>query len=358
MQFILSNYVKPQLIKVNGGLCNASFFNMNGTKYLLGRITNYSFLNHNGNVAGWPFTSNYYTTEMLYKMNGDTPEVFKVLTATPEEIKKTCKYGGDEDFRIMCWNGEFHVNFTRTNAVLQDIVRGVNEGPMLTGMLSLDLDLINVKQIKTSQKVEKNWQPIEGIPHKFVYSYKPFAIIDTEANSITEHSNNFDINYRGSSCVIKYKDGYLTLVHYKDQATSNYYHKFVMFDKNLKLIKMSAPFKFFGVNIEFSAHAVVNNGKVEILASVFDQLLYKFEFSEKLLNDIFDAKLDNSVVSSTLYEDFNNDAIINNNALAVVATGTFCKNKDNIAQSLKFTQKLNINPNDVFHAQNLLISAL
>lgn len=69
---------------------------------------------------------------------------------------------------------------------------------------------------------------------------------------------DFQLDPRGSSQMINYKDGYLTVVHEcdywhnnKDDRDAHYYHRFMQYDKKFNLIGYSQPFKFMDGRIEF-----------------------------------------------------------------------------------------------------------
>jgi hypothetical protein len=99
---------------------------------------------------------------------------------------------------------------------------------------------------------EKNWMPIlDGSDSlRLVYSTFPLHIVimDEENNKVTsslkqEWSKNIG-DFRGSSCLLPYKDGYIYIVHevYYTGSDRNYIHRFVWLSNNFDTMKYSDPF--------------------------------------------------------------------------------------------------------------------
>jgi hypothetical protein len=104
-------------------------------------------------------------------------------------------------------------------------------------------------------KTEKNWMPVPGGDHpRWMYntctSYEPRG----QLWSKTDYPFAVD-NLRGSSQLVPFKGGFLAVVH---EATYRggkraYLHRFVHFTKNLYPQRISLPFVFEDVQIEFCA---------------------------------------------------------------------------------------------------------
>ena len=82
------------------------------------------------------------------------------------------------------------------------------------------------------------------------------------------------IDFRGSSQIVKYKENNLGIVHIRNEAFE-YLSYLILFDKDMKILKISDPFSFFGANVEFIAHAEYDK-ELKILVSVHDQIIYEF----------------------------------------------------------------------------------
>ena len=108
--------------------------------------------------------------------------------------------------------------------------------------------------------LEKNWMPILDMPYHFVRWSDPTEIVkyDIEKNTTTiihkKEKNTKLENLRGSSQVISWEDGYLAVLHenYYNQNTKwidKTGHRFLFWDKDWNLIKVSNEFFFFNHGI-------------------------------------------------------------------------------------------------------------
>jgi SAM-dependent methyltransferase len=107
---------------------------------------------------------------------------------------------------------------------------------------------------------EKNWMPvINGCDRAFVYRCDPTRIIDWNGCTISETAPEMAVeNFSGGSQAIPFNDGWLALIH---EAISSpidskrcYQHRFVWFDRDLRLQNVSRRFYFQANNqIEFAA---------------------------------------------------------------------------------------------------------
>ena len=326
--FVLQNYVKPTFINVKNGCCNSSFFKHNNKLYLLARRTNYSFISGN-TLDVFKFNCNaVFSEENIYSYNEHTKtyDFYKNVSNVSLEDRERYEVKGDEDFRIMNCDGKMLVNFTRVEHVKHF------QGWGFSHLAEFDdeLNVVNDFALPTDRFIEKNWQPIENKMYEYVYSYNPFSILNVKTG---EWNVNYDLcleSICGSSPVIKYKGYYITIVHnrdiYVDKKRKNYFHYLILFDENLNFLKMSNPFKFFGCDIEFSTYMGIIDDKINILASVNDQLTYKFVLDDEIIEKILDGSLFDDSICENLYDELFFDALKADNSIGVVCFGTFSNN--------------------------------
>ena len=326
--FVLQNYVKPTFINVKNGCCNSSFFKHNDKIYLLARRTNYSFISGN-TLDMFKFNCNAaFSEENIYSYNEHTKtyDFYKNVSNVSLEDRERYEVKGDEDFRIMNCDGKMLVNFTRVEHVKHF------QGWGFSHLAEFDdeLNVVNDFALPTDRFIEKNWQPIENKMYEYVYSYNPFSILNVKTG---EWNVNYDLCLEticGSSPVMKYKGYYITIVHnrdiYVDKKRKNYFHYLILFDENLNLLKMSNPFKFFGCDIEFSTYMGIIDDKINILASVNEQLTYKFVLDDEIIEKILDCSLFDNSICENLYDELFFDALKVDNSIAAVCFGTFSNN--------------------------------
>ena len=357
---LLADYAKYNLIKADGCICNASYLHLNNQRYLIARNCNYSFIktiNSNNEIVAYgcyPCNINYNSSEILYNINNYNCTVNKTLSKViPEDIIKY-KYVGDEDIRVVNWN-EPILTFTRVNITPQQLQFNNFKSNIVSVNLNDNYDFINETVIETTAQVEKNWQPIEHMPYTYVYSYKPFKLINIKTKEFTIIANNVDLNYCGSTGVINYNNYHITLVHTKNRTTNDYLHYLVKFDDAMNIIAISKPFKFFGCNVEFSVYMENQNNIIVLLVSVHDQITYEFILEQKLIDALF-----NNIEPSnnSYYNMLLNDTLCNKNILAALSFSIFV-NDTNIAKKwLKNSLQLNLNLHDKFLYQQSLIGNL
>lgn len=171
------------------------------------------------------------------------------------------------------------------------------------------------------------------MPYNYVYSYKPFVLLNIETGKQEQIvQNNQQIQYRGSTQICRYLDGYLSLVHTRDNG--KYMHYLVMYDSHMRIVKISNAFTFFGVNIEFCTCMKVNNDStITLLVSVNDVLTYSITIDTHIITKIFIDALNNT--SDTVnYDIFIKDALSVKNYFAAMCLTTYSKNKELIIETL------------------------
>jgi hypothetical protein len=97
---------------------------------------------------------------------------------------------------------------------------------------------------------EKNWMPIEGDEHAWVWGVDPTVVLrlDQATQSLVpSRSAKGNLKLRGSSQVIQFSGGWIAVVHEVVPATTNrfqraYHHRFVRWSNNFTDCKISEPF--------------------------------------------------------------------------------------------------------------------
>ena len=320
-KYILSNYIEPKKIITGEPACNGSLFNVNGTDIILARETNYTFRKNNKTVYPWPTDHSCFTNEILYSFSEKTG-ASKIGYLDYRGVNENFKNNGLEDFRIVKWNDELHCTFTK---VFIEYDNPQSEYlPICHGIITDDLRLTDIMEIPTTNRVEKNWQPIECRPSTYIYSYKPFTLYNFDTHCfITDFDNNQDISYSGSTPIIEYNDYNIGLIHKRNDENKTYIHFFVIFDKSMKIIKITDPFMFLGVNIEFCTSIVRNGDDLRIIFSVYDQLLYYIDIDQYLFDKIIENKLNDKYFCRYTYEKLFDFAVLNNNYKTAACMATF-----------------------------------
>ncbi len=124
-------------------------------------------------------------------------------------------------------------------------------------------------------RCEKNWLPIiKNRDLFFIYSYDPFTVLKPnlltgECDVVLSYQPMHDFSsFRGSAAPIRFDEGYLTLVHeiiHMEDHTRRYLHRLVFLDNELNVKKLSRPFTFKHLGIEFCCGMTWDHSGKEII---------------------------------------------------------------------------------------------
>lgn len=139
---------------------------------------------------------------------------------------------------------------------------------------------------------EKNWVYVEykGETH-IIYSWSPLRICkindDNELYVVEEREISIYFSHlRGSSCGFNYNNEIWFIQHIvSHESPRYYYHVITVFDKDMKLLRYSAPFKFSDNPIEFCLSIIVENERVLINYSTWDRTSQIGIYDKKYLED-------------------------------------------------------------------------
>lgn len=126
---------------------------------------------------------------------------------------------------------------------------------MLTEIVDIDSErpkLVNGVLLPTMfpNRHEKNWMPIEGEEHAWVWGVDPVVVLrlDTATQSLVpSRSAKGNLQLRGSSQVIQFSAGWIAVVHEVVLSTTNrfqraYQHRFVRWSDDFASSEISEPF--------------------------------------------------------------------------------------------------------------------
>ena len=328
-KFILNNYIDGKFIKTNRKAGNATYFYKNEKQYLVSRESNYVYGKFpDGSVRMYMENAGpgFNIDEALY----EDGKFIKLLTTCNRLATNDVGY---EDPRCIKWNDKQYTMFNRRNLRNPGLVQ------MHIGEIDDNLNYINDRTLPNLIQIEKNWQPIETLPGECVYSYKPFKIVNVFTGKFRDVQNNAPINFRGSSQIVKYKENNLGIVHIRNEEFE-YLSYLILFDKDMKILKISDPFSFFGANVEFIAHAEYNK-ELKILVSIHDQIIYEFSLTDEIIENVLDKKLDNGKKDNKIFTRLYNDAISNGNVFGALGIATFSKDLDVLYDAVQRNHNIN-----------------
>ena len=102
----------------------------------------------------------------------------------------------------------------------------------------------------------------------------------------------------------------------------------------MNFLKISKPFSFLGVDIEFCTYISYKNKKIKIIASVNDQISFEFNLTKNIIFDSFNNTINNTNIIPNLYDKLYYIAKDNKNILTAICISTFSNNKDIISDAI------------------------
>ena len=318
--------ISPLIIEdssINGtGLCNVSIFIDNNGEILTNiRHVHYhlyhsefnqkfynkwgclSYLNPEDEIA-------LITGNWLCKLNPNTLLVddYKKIDTSKHDIKPNWEFHGLEDARVFRWDDILYVCGVRRD------VYNNGQGRMELCKIDKYKEITRDRIIPPKDTyLEKNWMPILDLPYHFVKWTSPLEIVKVlpDKKSKTKvkygYTNNIESetifkkdyqlslprDLRGSSQVVRIGDYRMCITHevdffynpgkYKD---AHYYHRFIIWDMDWNLVRLSKPFKFMNTRIEFCCGLAVQDRDLLVTFGYQDNTSYILKFDFEVLNQL------------------------------------------------------------------------
>jgi|TARA_R110002012_G_scaffold124614_2_gene275749 hypothetical protein len=242
------------------------------------------------------------TGNYLCKLDPDTLEVktHQKIDTSKHDIKPKWTFIGLEDVRVFRWNDILYACGVRRD------VKPDGEGRMELCEVNWTHDTCEeVTRDRIEPPVptylEKNWMPILDMPMHFIKwaNNLEIAKIDpvnkTSKIVITKPYNlKVPFELRGGSQVIPWKNGSrICVTHEVDfyhnpgyHKDAQYYHRFVIWDKDWNLEAVSLPFKFMAAKIEFACGLAIKDDNFIITYGYQDNAAYALKMPTKLLDKL------------------------------------------------------------------------
>jgi hypothetical protein len=275
-------------------------------------LFNPTLLTHEGKLIGLVRSSNYKMEGMRYitppEDNGviRTANIFveygpdfritkSCALADPDYLRTNFAVDGLEDCRLYFKGAALYVSATVRNFAPLN-------GNCRIGTAKIDLDTYSLLDLEVppapAEQHEKNWMPVIGqdcwlytcgaggktvIARRDGKNWRLFSLSPAPRIAAT---------FRGGTQLVPFNGGYLCVIHEVTFVDNNrtYEHRFVWFDDQLRIRKISAPFYFRNKRqIEFAAG----------LAVVGDHVVLSYGFQDK---EAWLAILDEKTVLRRLYD--------------------------------------------------------
>jgi hypothetical protein len=234
---------------------------------------------------------------------GENMEIIKYfkIDTTDFPDKELWEFVGLEDCRIFRWNERLYVSGVRRD------LDHIGTGRMELSEISISEE--GVKELSqfriptpgnNESYCEKNWMPILDMPFHYVKWTNGTEIIKTDPSSGTTETvvlkNWKDLgcsDLRGGSQVIPLDNGYhICLVHETDLLQSEagrkdavYRHRFVIWDGDWNIVKVSKLFSFMEASIEFAVGMCEYGEDYLMTFGYQDNAAYLLRVNQKVVKD-------------------------------------------------------------------------
>jgi predicted GH43/DUF377 family glycosyl hydrolase len=298
------------------GLMNPSIINVNGKIIVNIRHVNYTFYHSEKKLFQHPWgpltylhpendlhlrTWNYYG-ELNEKL--ELQNVCKIDTSQFDTYEPKWDFVGLEDARLINWNKKIYITGVRRDTTTN------GQGRMeLSEILVSDNKVVECSRFRIpppndkDSYCEKNWMPVVDQEFTYVKWSNPTEVVLVDP--ILEDSKTIHLgeafpspnDFRGGSQVIPYgNDHYIALTHEVDLFSSEvgrkdavYRHRFLIWDKNWKIVKYTKDFSLMNGHVEFSAGMCYYNNDVLITFGFQDNAAFilriPIEKFERFIND-------------------------------------------------------------------------
>lgn len=300
----------PYYVTKGLGVMNPSIYNDNGTLKVIIRALNYILYHNESQRFQHEYgplqyihpeedrhlrTYNYYA-ELDNDLNivWYSPVDFGLLDNVPQWT-----FVGLEDARLFNFENDMYICGVRRDTTTN------GEGRMELCRLKIEN---NTAKVNTRQRIpapppnntycEKNWAPVLGkTPLTFVKWHNPIEVVqyfegNTKTVSLRDNRFATRADLRGSSQVIPYRDGYISITHevylHKSELGSKnatYRHRFVFYDKDFNITKITRDFCFMSADIEFCCGLAQKENKLYASFGFQDNSAFVLEMHEDILND-------------------------------------------------------------------------
>ena len=317
---VLSNggILKPLIVpssETNGtGLFNPSIYNDNGKLIINIRHCQYTIYHSEKNKFEHEWGPLVYlhpendmtltTTNWYGELDNDLNILFsKKVNTLMLDVTPLWEFVGLEDVRIVKWNNKLYFSGVRRDTTTNGVGR----------MELSEIEINDNEPREISRKripaplpdnsyCEKNWMPILDMPYHYVKWSNPTEIVKFNPNdNLTEvifmgEYVQKPYDFRGGSQVIRWKDYYLCVSHsvnlYRNEIgkkNADYFHSFIIWDKNWKVVKYTDMFKLLGAKIEFVSGICVFNNDIIITFGFQDNAAYVLKVPSSYLESFLNV---------------------------------------------------------------------
>jgi len=262
------------------------------------------------------------TQNYLCELDSKTLELkkYKLVDTSKLDVEPLWDFVGLEDARLINWENKMLLTGVRRDTTTN------GEGRMEISEVKNNKE-VSRNRIAAPKETycEKNWMPILDMPNHYVKWCNPTEIVKVDAKykkakTIKTVKQDVDLprDLRGGSQVVKYKDYWACVTHEVDlwfneqnNKDCQYYHRFIVWDKNWKMVYHSDEFKFMDAQIEFTCGLHLEGDNFYLPFGFQDTTSFMLKLPTSLFDEMVGIKK-KTVDKGEIKEDSNLNNFINN----------------------------------------------
>lgn len=296
------------------GLFNPTIFNDNGKLIANIRHCQYTIYHSEKNIYEHEWGPLVYlhpendqtltTTNWYCELNDELDITYsKKVDTTKLDVKPIWEFVGLEDVRITKWDDKIFYSGVRRDTTTNGVGRMELSEIVLEDNSPKEISRQRLPAPNDNNSYcEKNWMPINDMPYHYVKWSNPTEVVKYDPeNKTTEQvflgsyvSKPYD--FRGGSQVIRWKDYRICLSHstnlYNSESgrkNADYWHSFIVWDKDWNVVKYTDLFNFMGAKIEFSCGMCEYRGDMIITFGYQDNSAYVLRVPGEFFNRWLDV---------------------------------------------------------------------
>lgn len=250
------------------------------------------------------------TYNFMCELDPESLEIKNYCLTDTKELDKDplWEFVGLEDARLVRWDGKLYQCGVRRDTTTNG--QGRMELSEIIERDSAELKEGECKWKEVSRNridppgpptyCEKNWMPILDMPYHFVKWCNPTQVVKVNLN--TNKAENVYLaksyiegfnDFRGGSQVIKWKDYRIAMIHevnlFKNklqQKDATYTHRFIVWDKDWNIIKISDAFSMMDGEIEFGCGMMFYKKDLLLTFGFQDNAAYILRVPEHMIEEV------------------------------------------------------------------------
>ena len=218
------------------------------------------------------------------------------------DVEPLWEFIGLEDARVIKWHNELYLCGVRRDTTTN------GEGRMELSRIINNKEFSRVRMPApepNSSYCEKNWMPILDQPFHWVKWTNPTEVVryDPKTNTtVTTHLNTSNFvpgipDQRGGSHVVSYKGFYIAITHEVDltqpivgQKDATYMHRFVVWDRDWNIIRITDAFTFMNADIEFCCGLAEYQGNFLISFGFQDNCAFVLKVPTAVIDEYLESE--------------------------------------------------------------------